>query len=250
METADFGELGAKGAAAALFAAVFLIGGRLRAPPLLAPDRRSVLSFGAGMSSAYVFVRLMPELHGARVAFVEATTLSLRHQGMAIYFVALLGFLVFYGLEHLRKRARQREAAGHGARGDAFRLHIGGFAAYTALVAYLLVRNLEESGMSTALYAVAIGFHFLSVDHSLREEHGEAYERRGRFLLAAAVAAGWVTAVFVRAPKDLLAVALAFVSGAVIMNSAVMELPEERDGRFVPFLAGGVLYGLLLIPLG
>ena len=43
---------------------------------------------------------------------------------------------------------------------------------------------------------------------------------------------------------------MAFISGAVIMNSALMELPSEKDGRFLPFVLGGVLYGLLLLPLG
>jgi hypothetical protein len=46
-----------------------------------------------------------------------------------------------------------------------------------------------------------------------------------------------------------LALLLAFVSGAVIMNSLVMELPAGKDGRFLPFVAGGVVYALLLLPL-
>jgi hypothetical protein len=34
------------------------------------------------------------------------------------------------------------------------------------------------------------------------------------------------------------------------MNSTIMELPSEKDGRFFPFLSGGLLYGLILLPLG
>jgi len=36
----------------------------------------------------------------------------------------------------------------------------------------------------------------------------------------------------------------------IIMNNAVMEMPSEKDGRFVPFMAGGLVYGLILLPLG
>jgi len=43
---------------------------------------------------------------------------------------------------------------------------------------------------------------------------------------------------------------VAFVSGAVIVNGAIMELPSDKDGRFVPFMFGGVIYGLILLPLG
>jgi len=28
-----------------------------------------------------------------------------------------------------------------------------------------------------------------------------------------------------------------------------MELPSHKDGRFLPFLAGGLVYGLILLPL-
>lgn len=34
------------------------------------------------------------------------------------------------------------------------------------------------------------------------------------------------------------------------MNSLILELPTEKDGRFWPFLSGGLLYGLILLPLG
>jgi hypothetical protein len=36
----------------------------------------------------------------------------------------------------------------------------------------------------------------------------------------------------------------------VVINSAIMELPTERDGRFLPFLAGALIYGIILLPFG
>jgi hypothetical protein len=42
---------------------------------------------------------------------------------------------------------------------------------------------------------------------------------------------------------------VAFISGAIIMNNAIMELPSEKDGRFLPFMLGGLVYGLILVPL-
>jgi hypothetical protein len=40
---------------------------------------------------------------------------------------------------------------------------------------------------------------------------------------------------------------LGFVSGAVIMNSMIMELPSEKEGKFIPFLLGGIVYAWLLL---
>jgi len=241
-------EVVATAAAALLFAATFLFGGRVHPLRALVRDRRSLISFGAGMAIAYVFVHVMPELHDARRALVGSVSVPLRYEGMAIYYLALVGFLVFYGLDHVRKRLREADDAG--TAGKAFKLHVGGFAAYVWLMAYLLVHYLGETQASIALYAVAITFHFWGVDHALREEHGAVYDRIGRFVLAGMAMAGWGVGLLVELPHAVLALLVAFVSGAVIMNSAIMELPRDKDGRFLPFMAGGLIYGLILLPLG
>jgi hypothetical protein len=253
-------ELIETGVAALLFAAIFLIGGRVHPlRPIL--DRRSIISFSAGISTAYVFVHLLPELHGVREVVTREAGFELPYEGAGIYFVAMIGFLTFYGLEHLRKRLRASSTRdGHGVgeahaepSGEAepeFLVHIGGFGVYVWLASYLLLHSLEESPGETLLYATALGVHFLTVEHSLHEEHGAAYERSGRFVLAGMAVAGWAAGVFVALPQAIIALLVAFVSGAVVMNSAIMELPTEKDGRFLPFLFGALIYGIVLLPLG
>jgi hypothetical protein len=224
------------GAATLLFVAVFLFGERVRPVRRLIGDHRSIVSFGAGMSSAYVFVHVMPELSVARHSFAETTPLLLWFKGMVVYFVALIGFLLFYALDHLRKSGRE------------FDLHQSGFAAYVALAGYLLVNHLEHKG--TALYAIAIACHFLAVDHELAKQHGVAYTQWGRFILAGMSVLGWALGLMIALPHYVIALLVAFLSGAVIMNSTVMELPSEKDGRFLPFVMGGLIYGVILLPLG
>jgi len=51
-------------------------------------------------------------------------------------------------------------------------------------------------------------------------------------------------------PHHVLALLVAFIAGAIIMNSLIMELPTEKDGRFISFMTGGLFYGLILLPLG
>jgi len=238
----------ATGAAALLFAITFLVGGRVHPFRSLIRDRGSLLSFGGGMSAAYVFVHVMPELHEARLVFVESVSISLRYEGMAIYFLALLGFLLFYGLDHLSDRLR--ETAEKGEAGPSFKLDIGGFAAYVWLMAYLLVNHFGESPVSITLYATALTFHFLALDNSLRHEHGAAYDRIGRFILAGMAMLGWGMGQLIALPSHVLALLVAFISGAIIMNSLIMELPSERGGRFWSFMTGGIVYGLILLPLG
>lgn len=241
-------ELLATGAAALLFSATFLVGARRHPFRAVIGDERNVVSFGGGMAAAYVFVNVMPELHDARQAFAASVSIRLRYEGMAIYYLSLVGFVAYYGLDHLRRSLR--ETGNRESTGKSFWLHVGGFAVYVWLVAYQLVHNLKETTVSIALYTVAITFHFRGVDRALREEHGARYDRIGRFVLAAMCVAGWAAAQLAALPRDVLALSVAFISGAIIMNSLIMELPSEKDGRFLPFMAGGIVYGLILLPLG
>lgn len=235
------------GLAALLLASVFLAGWRLQALRDRFHHPRSLASFAGGMASAYVFVHVIPELHSARSAFVESIPVPLRFDGMGIYYLSMFGFLVFYGLEHLRRRLREERA--EGGAGIAFRVHLSGFAAYVWLVAYLLVHNLEKTPTSVVLYTIAMSVHFIALDRSLHEEHGAAYQRTGRLVLAGMCLLGWGVAMLVPFPPAVIALLVAVVSGSVIVNSLIMELPTEKDGRFVPFMLGGILYGLILLPL-
>lgn len=235
------------GLAALLLAVAFLVGERTRIlGRLLAP--RSLTSFGGGMAAAYVFLHVMPELHGARHAFTEAATVALPYEGKAIYYLALAGFLSFYGIRHFHTR----QANARDGKPDSldFQVQIGGFAAYAWLMGYLLLRGLEAQHAAIGLYAVAMGFHCLAINRDLSDEYGSAYRRSGRFILAGMALAGWASAAVLDLPASLIPLLLAFLSGAVIMNSLILELPTEKDGRFWPFLTGGLLYGLVLLPLG
>ncbi len=48
-------------------------------------------------------------------------------------------------------------------------------------------------------------------------------------------------------PEELLATLLGLNCGGVIINSMIMELPTEKEGRFWPFCLGAIAYSLLLL---
>jgi zinc transporter ZupT len=211
---------------------------------------RSFVSFAAGLSVAYVFIDLLPELAEAAEEFgTEAGDRGIPLAEYAVHAAALLGFVLFYGLERLVRWSRERPAAE--AREDQERvealLKLGGSGAYVALVTYLIRERFgADDDERLILYFVAMAFHFVALRHSLRFEYPDRFDGGWRWGLAAACLLGWLAGTVIGVPPRVVALLLGFLGGMVIMNTTVMELPSEKEGRFTPFVLGSLLYAIFL----
>ncbi|MDX1546047.1 MAG: hypothetical protein R3247_03615 [Rhodothermales bacterium] len=230
-----------------VLAAVHLFGERLRV--LHGMPRSRWLSAAGGVSAAYVFVHLLPELAHAQATIEEATEGAIAFLDHHIYLVALAGLVTFYGLEHLAKTRSTGGAPEAGENDAVFWIHIGSFALYNALVGYLLLHLDEGGGPAVALFTVAMALHFVVNDVALASHHQAAYRRKGRWVLAAAVLVGWLIGVVAEVPEPAVVVLVAFLAGGIILNVLKEELPEERESRFWAFLAGAAAYAALLLVL-
>lgn len=228
-------------AAALVFASVYVFGHRLRAT---AHHRRWV-SIAAGVSVSTIFIDLLPEISERQASFATG-----QHRGealfpeQAIYLAAMLGFVLFYGLEYMVTASASTESEPNRAFST---VRIASFAGYSSLIAYLVVRGEWSSVWSLLLYSLAMAFHLLLVDHSLAREQAELYKNRGRWILALAVMIGWSVGMIASIPEQWLARITGFVCGGVIMNTLVVELPEGRGGRFWPFVFAAAAYSFVLI---
>lgn len=239
------------GLVAVFFVLIHVFGNRLKF--LDTVPRSAWLSVAGGVSVAYVFVHLLPEL-AAHQENVEQGIGPGRGLLTAIethaYHVALIGLAVFYGLDRL---ARQSALVSQRASGEkrpsigVFWIHLGAFAVYNLLIGYLLVHREESDPRGLVIYAVALGLHFIVNDQGLREHHGEVYDRKGRWLLAVAPLAGWLVGVATTVSQLLLAALFAFLAGGVVLNVLKEELPEDRESRFWAFALGAASYAALLL---
>ena len=212
---------------------------------------RSVwLSGAGGVSVAYVFLHLFPELQEGQAHVQHAAQnkglFFLKHH---IYLMTLVGLVVFYGLERFAITSRK------GGKGDTaetpasvFWVHIGSFTLYNALIGYLLHKREEQNVEEVLFYLVAMALHFLVNDYGLREHHKNRYRTIGRWILVTALAVGWGVGLSIEVSEAATALLLAFLAGGVVLNVLKEELPEERKSRFSAFLLGTGLYaGLLLL---
>ena len=235
-------------ACALIFVAIHLFIGRMSG--LHAARRSGWLSFCGGVAVAYVFLHVLPELavHNAVLARWIGEDAWLADQ--VVYLVALSGLLVFYGLERHVQASRQTNRAETGEdrpEETVFHIHMAAFAAYNLIIGYLLLHREAPGFRSLALYAAALGVHFLSNDFGLFLHHREEYARRVRWIMAGAVLAGWALGLAIEVHEAALALIFAFLAGSVVMNVMKEELPEDRAARFAPFFGGTAFYGAVLL---
>lgn len=234
--------------AAVGLAVVHLLAGRLRFIDVI--PRSRFLSFAGGISVSYVFLRLLPDLgrSQARVGYSVEQTLNIPRD--PVYLVALVGVVVFYGLQRLADASRQeqRETRGEDCPAPAvFWLNIASYATVNFVVGYLLVFR-EAVGIGRlSVFFLAMALWFVVSDYALRVQYKEQYRRRGRWVLAVAVLGGWAVGRLAPVPDWLLSLALAFVAGGVVMNVMKEELPRERESAFWAFALGAGVYAALLM---
>ncbi|WP_299762205.1 hypothetical protein [uncultured Pontibacter sp.] len=234
-----------------VLAFIHFFGTKLR---FLAGVPRSIwLSGASGVSVAYVFLHLFPELGEGQEHVTEQNWAEsfLSHH---VYLMALIGLGVFYGLERTvvsAKGPKTEQAKGRETEGPigVFWLHISSFAMYNAIIGYILYQREEGSLSDLALYSVAMALHFLVNDFGLQEHHQRTYKKYGRWLLALALLFGWVLGFVVELHKTVLVMLVAFIGGGVIMNVLKEELPQERESRYWAFALGAGLYAILLLSL-
>lgn len=231
-------------AAAIVLSALHALGGRLRFLSYI--PRSGWLSFGGGVSVAYVFVHLMPELaSGARI--VERRLGDAVASEHLVWLLALTGLGLFYALEAKSRRSRTNEDADPSV--NVYRLSMTSYAVYNALIAYLLHERADAGAVPLILFVIAIGLHFLINDFGLREHHKHRYHSTGRWILVSAIGFGAIVGGFTRVSPLLIELTRALVAGGVILNVLKEELPAEAESRLSAFGAGAVAYSLLLVGL-
>ena len=215
--------------------------------------RPSALSAASGVSVAYVFLDLMPDLAEQQV-LIDQTGLFPgldRH----IYILALVGVTVSLWVETAsRESRRRRRAIGEpDETGNAtFWISMISFVVLNAAIGYAVASPGDRAVEPLWMFALAMGLHFAANDHSLIEHHGKRYQHIGRWLLVAGLVVGWLIGILpgVDIRPDVLALVLAYVAGGTIMNILRHELPDtDRSTDVVAFAAAAAVYGVLLLSL-
>lgn len=196
-------------------------------------------SLAGGAAVSYVMVYILPSLAKKQIILVGTAYFDFFAPYRA-YILCLGGFLTYYGV----RRMTTMPKFGKNTRNW---LLLVGFSVYSALVGYLIGEQKDPGAGFLFLIAVAMSLHFIGTDHEFRRFDPVFYDRVMRWSLAGSLFIGWGMGIAHIISHTSVSAWLAFLSGAIIINTMWEEVPDDRSGRFWPFLFGAVGFAALVL---
>ncbi|MEM9486562.1 MAG: hypothetical protein AAGA83_23035 [Cyanobacteria bacterium P01_F01_bin.116] len=207
-------------------------------------------SFAGGVALSFVFLEVFPELSHAQAELEHSEIPIIHYLENHVYILALMGLILYYGLDLLALRARSTEQLNQSDKGGnitIFWIHIIVFAMLNAISGYLLQDLGEHTLLACILFFVAIALHMFIIDEDLREHYKALYDKLGRWLLVAAVMLGAIVGHATDLNEAAISIVWSFLAGSIILNVLNREVPSEKDNCFFSFLGGAILFTVLLL---
>jgi len=205
-----------------------------------------LLNISAGIAMAYAFVDVFPHLARKQSA-LESLDLGpfatyLTHH---VYLVALFGFCVYVVLRVFKAAEVDRAHSRLAYRGLVLTMCL-----YALFIGYMLAEQPLFRPEPALLFGLAMGAHFLGLNHSLSEETKIHHGSTIRFLLVVCTTVGWLTGFFYTISATVYALAFAYIAGGIVAVGAISDLPRVRAGRdLLGFLVGAGSYSIVLLLL-
>ena len=198
------------------------------------------LSFAAGISFAYVFVDLLPALEKGQPLLKKTFGEIIPYFDRHAYLIALFGLLFYYGIQ--RHVAKQKS--------ENFWLAVSGYLLFNFFVGASLSDSTNPDIQPLTLFTIAIGMHYFVRDHQARIKDSALFQTKGRWWLVIALVAGYGLGCLIHLPDALVAIAVSFLAGGILLNVLHYELPDRKQSSYFPFLLGALFYTALLIGIG
>ena len=189
-------------------------------------------AFGGGLSVAYIFLHLIPSLDASNELV-----------GPQIYFVALLGFVAFYGLDVLFQPPRD-------AHPTKYHAYLWVFFLYDGLLVFTLGLELPPTPILTLVFAVSLAVDVLNTDLELQEGFGGRFVKSGRWVLLAGVASGYALSLVRRPHPVVVDIVTAALAGFMMFHTSNGVFPVSKNKKFPAFLGGILTFWLLHVLLG
>lgn len=199
------------------------------------------LSIAGGVPLAYVFVDLLPKLCQRNIIISNAFHSFFPYLEKHAYFVALLGFLLFFAI------AKSPSFISHK---QSFWLSFTTYALFNFLIGYAIVDKDNPEVQPLILFTIAMALLYFINDYTLTTKFPQEYPLLRKWILILCLFFGWITGIlFVLSPTGI-AIVSAFIGGGVIMNVTKHEIPKDNPHSLEAFLIASIGYAVLLLAIG
>jgi zinc transporter ZupT len=199
-------------------------------------QRVQLLSFGAGISVAYLFLYLLPELHSGTEFLGKFSFVSM-----------MAGFIAF----HLIEKYIYQHATREQLLKDIKEVHSAAFFMYHFIIGAVLVTLTRENTLQGALLFFPVLFHSAVSKVSMAEIHPHIREKGAlKFVLASSTLLGVIVAYMLEVSQPVYYSLFGFVWGAMLYVIIRDTLPKEKRGNPMFFLIGVLVYGAILVAAG
>ena len=223
-----------------------------RLPIFLLIPRFRWTSFAGGVSLGYVFLEIFPELSHIQEELQHSEILMIQFLENHVYIMALIGLIVFYGLNFLALRTKSLKQSTSEVEQDSsaiFWIHISAFAILNFIIGYLMQDLSEHSLIACILFFIAVALHFFIMDDNLREHQQSLYDKQGRWFLVGAIILGTSIGQVAHLNEAAIGLVWSFLAGSIILNVLKRELPDEKETCFGSFIVGAILFTVLLLSM-
>ena len=186
-------------------------------------------SVAGGFACSYIFLELLPAVSTEHLLL-----------GDRIYLIILGGFGFFLSIEYILHHSKKMQdwIHVHASSGIAIAM------VYNLLLAVAMIREVPRVPIAAALFAVLIGFHLLSTDLGLMEEHHKPFMQYGRFVLMGAIALGLCIHLWIDPSEQIADVLAAIVTGTILYKVFSRELPDFDQANALSFCGGAIFFAV------
>jgi zinc transporter ZupT len=190
--------------------------------------RNRVVSFAAGISIAYLFLRLLPATYKAAFLLKEW-----------VFAFLLAGFAVFHLVEKFTYRHAERDKLMR----ELKEIHSISFFIYYFTVGIVLELFMRVGPLDGVLFAVPVGLHAGLSSASLSEIHGDMRESLlAKIVLSLSTILGVGFAAIVGVPSLVRNILVSLIAGVMLYIIVKELLPEKEKGQPIFFVVGVVLF--------
>ena len=200
---------------------------------------QKLLSLSGGVASAYVFIYILPTLHGKQEKLGGSLALDTE-----LYFLGLLGLLVYFSVYSFA----ETNAATQLKEQTVYMVQVSFFMVYSFIISYVVFSS-DVQRVESLFYGLAISLHFIGLSYHLGKEHHRLHQNRGRYMLAGATLFGAIAGIFGPSSGLFVESMIAFSSGAMLFNVISKELPVEKNAHLPTFLISALVYAATMIAL-